>query len=352
MSNTYDIFVWSSDFSQHRGEGLLARKFVDIFFKSSKIKIKVESNEAEYFFYKKKYEALYNKSNTSNFYYKYITMYKGILSLWKNYFLKKKLCYINYLPIWNPFIFFFLPPGTIIGPITGSIYKGKVINLNLFLRKYILSILSKISLCIIFKRFKFVIFSTDNLKDSINKNKYKKCLFNFVYLFYKMRKKKYKDIDFLIYYRQHSMKSNTFVLSLCKKLVGAGKKVIIVGDYFFYPGIKNYQNLPRAKVLRLLDRSNYTIASDENFFSLFVLDSLSCGVKIFFNNKKYNKVIFFKSLFLGLDYDNLPSSCKTILTKKKYIKNYSLVDAKFDNQQKKILSQVNKLRYCDQNIFL
>jgi hypothetical protein len=159
VSNIYDIFVWSSDFSENHGEGLLARKFVDIFFENSRDIIKIKSNDGEFFYSKNNYKVFYKKKKTNNFYSKYLTIYNGVFFLWQNYFLKKKLCYINYLPIWNPFIFFLLPPGTILGPITGSVYKGKIINFNFFLRKYILLSLSKISLFIIFKRFKFVIFS-------------------------------------------------------------------------------------------------------------------------------------------------------------------------------------------------
>ena len=314
-----------------------------LFSNLQKKKIKIKSNEGEYFFIKKKYTTLYNKSFSNNFYYKYLTIFKGVFLLWVNYFHKKNLCYVNYLPIWNPFVFFLLPPGTILGPITGSIYKGRVFNVSLFLRKYIFPILSKISLYIIFKRFKFVIFSTDNLKNIIEKQYIKKCLFNFVYLFYKKRKKKYKNIDFLIYYRQHPMKSNAFVLSLCKKLARKKKKVVIVGDYFAYPGIKNYQNISRASMLKLLDRSKYTIASDENFFSLFVLDSLSCGVKIFFNRKKYKKAPLLKNLFYGIDYSNFSSSFKIIL-EKKY--NFFSNNSEFC-QKKKIIRQIRKVKYSD-----
>ena len=57
--------------------------------------------------------------------------------------LKKKyysgICYVNFLPLWNFFLFMFLPKQTILGPITGSVYKKRIkdtipiINLPLFL---------------------------------------------------------------------------------------------------------------------------------------------------------------------------------------------------------------------------
>jgi hypothetical protein len=143
------------------------------------------------------------------------------------------------------------------------------------------------------------------------------------------------------------MKSNAFILSLCKKLAEVGKNVSVVGDYFDYPGIKNYQNLPRTSVLKLLDKSKCTITSDENFFSLFTLDCLSCGLKIYFNSKKYKKIFFFKDSFFGINYDNLTSSFQIIMSKKKYKKNYTLNNFKFIYQQKKILFQIRKEKCYD-----
>jgi len=56
----YNIFVWSSDYENFTGEGLLARCFVENYFKN-KGTIKIISNNSDYIF-KKKY-SLSKKKN-------------------------------------------------------------------------------------------------------------------------------------------------------------------------------------------------------------------------------------------------------------------------------------------------
>ena len=53
----YNTFVWSSDYETFTGEGLLARCFVENYFKSPEI-IKIYSNNNKYLFLKEKYLAL------------------------------------------------------------------------------------------------------------------------------------------------------------------------------------------------------------------------------------------------------------------------------------------------------
>ena len=55
-----------------------------------------------------------NKFQKNNFLYNYIYSVWGIIKIW-NYYLKNyKVCYINYLPIWNFLIFLFLPKKVIL----------------------------------------------------------------------------------------------------------------------------------------------------------------------------------------------------------------------------------------------
>ena len=49
--------------------------------------------------------------------------------------IKKKTCYINYLPLWNFIIFIILPKNTILGPITGTIVKRKLSYLEDIFKK-------------------------------------------------------------------------------------------------------------------------------------------------------------------------------------------------------------------------
>ena len=57
----FDIFVWSSDYEDFRGEGVLARKFVSTFFFNSNLILKILSNNGSYFLFKKKYLSVKKK---------------------------------------------------------------------------------------------------------------------------------------------------------------------------------------------------------------------------------------------------------------------------------------------------
>ena len=130
-----DTVIWANDFSNTTGEGLLGRKFIDLlFFKKNKL-AQLKSYEKLYLIGNKK--VLKNIIPDNSFYGKYVWPFFGVLYLWLN-LSKKNIIYLNYLPLWNFLIFLLLPKKTILGPITGGNYDGRVNNINLFLRKYIL----------------------------------------------------------------------------------------------------------------------------------------------------------------------------------------------------------------------
>ena len=94
------LFIWACDYSETSGEGKLARLF---------IKKK---------FPEKKYNLKFSQKKTM--YQKYISTIFGIMYCWRKYLSDERVCYLNYLPLWNFLIFIFLPPQTILGPITGG----------------------------------------------------------------------------------------------------------------------------------------------------------------------------------------------------------------------------------------
>ena len=94
------LFIWTCDYSENTGEGKLARLFIKKIIK------------------KEHYHIVFNqKKKLKN---KYLPTLMGIFYCWKKFFTKEKVCYLNYLPLWNFLIFIFLPPKTILGPITGG----------------------------------------------------------------------------------------------------------------------------------------------------------------------------------------------------------------------------------------
>lgn len=106
---------WACDFSDKTGEGNLARLFVKKNYTQDNYQIFTPNNIKSL-----------NFLNTSIFNYKYISPLIGILFCWYLFVKRKKIVYLNYLPLWNCLIFIFLPPKTIFGPITGGAYfEGK-----------------------------------------------------------------------------------------------------------------------------------------------------------------------------------------------------------------------------------
>ena len=88
----------------------------------------------------------FKRINQNTFFYKYIlTIWAGLL-LWKYYIFGKKVSYINFLPAWNFFLILILPPGTILGPVTGSHNRSKynlIIKILTLIGLKILSIRNK-----------------------------------------------------------------------------------------------------------------------------------------------------------------------------------------------------------------
>ena len=60
------------------------------------------------------------KNDLIYFFEKYINPFIGIIYIWFNFLIGKKVIYTNFLPLWNFLIFLLLPPKTILGPITGT----------------------------------------------------------------------------------------------------------------------------------------------------------------------------------------------------------------------------------------
>ncbi len=271
---------WCNDYNKNTGEGKLARKFIKI--KFSKSKVKVICPKVNFFL--------------SN----YILQFFGIFVLWYYYFAGKKLIYINYLPLWNTFIFLLSPPGTRFGPITGSIQINKIKNLKSFFRFYTFPVLYKLNLKILLFRLNKIIFATNILKKYISKNDKKKVFTNFVLSDVKFPKENsnYKKYDYIIYYRKHENKFFSHHYDYIRKEINKGKKIIIVGDKINLKGVENLGIISSGKLTKFQKKTKYTLSGDDNVLSLFNLECAQNGVKIIFNYKlnfqieKLNKYIF------------------------------------------------------------
>ena len=281
-----NIVLWVCDYSRVTGEGNLARKFIKDYFTKKNIKIlKLDK------------KSVFNQ--------KYIIPIIGIIHCWKSFLKGHKVGYINYLPLWNFLIFIFLPPKTILGPITGGAQYSDSLNLNYFCRRFFFPIFYKISEFFLNLRYKKNInFSTDLLKKFLSKKIIKKSKFNYVLKDFKFLKKERKNIDFLIYYRLHKNKLASFNHNLIKSLIRLRYKVFVIGDKLKIKGVKNLGYINRQKLMKLQSISKYTICSNENIYSLFVLECISNHVKILINRKNLIKVNYLKKYFIPLSKIN------------------------------------------------
>lgn len=243
--------------------------------------------------------------------YKYLTPFIGILFCWYHFLKNKNVAYINYLPMWNFLIFILLPPGTLLGPITGG-SNFKTQGRNYFIRKYIFPIFYKISEIVILTRYKNPIFSTKLLKKYLFNKTIKKSSFNYVFKYINQKKKKRKDIDFLIYFKDHKNKKELMNYKLLKKLLRLNFEILCVGDYLNIPNVKNLGLVSKKKLNFLLSKTKFSICSEENFYSLFALDCINNNVKILTNSTN-RKFIFEHSknfIFIDSKFNNLKNKLK------------------------------------------
>ncbi len=234
------------------------------------------------------------------------------------------------MPLWNFFIFILLPAKTILGPITGGAFFFNVSFIQKVFRKFIFVFFYYISLRIIYKKFKYSFFSTDLLRSYIKSN-YKNFIFNFSLSSFQFLKKiPEKDIDFFIYYKMHATKNSESLKKIINFLTEANLKVVVVGDKIDNKKITYFSKIERTKVLDLLKRSKFTIVSNENFHSLFCIDSMSCCVKIFFDKRiKPSNFFFDKSFFTPINFEDSQLAYQVI---QNHIKNYRFNKIKPNNK--------------------
>ena len=265
-------YIWCCDNYDNTGEGQLSNLYLNYL---SKIKPKGEIIVSTYkkIFYLKDRKKLSNvNKNNFNFFYKYFLPIIGIYKLWVEFFKKKKIFYLNYLPLWNSIIFIFSPPGTIFGPITGGLYTGQINSISSFLRKYLFPILYTINLKILYYRSDFLIFSTSLLKQIIPNYIKKKCLFNFqaLYLFNKKKLTNIKHRNIVLYYRKHSNKN--YNVDICKIKKNIPGQILAYGNFCENKFVINHGLINKKKEKWLLLKSKYAVASSENYLSFFILD--------------------------------------------------------------------------------
>lgn len=284
------LFIWVCDYSKNSGEGKLARLFIQ------------NSN------FKNQFKVYLSQRGTVKL--KYLSTFFGILYCWKKYLDNEKVCYLNYLPLWNFFLFTLLPPNTILGPVTGGAYFNKKNSINHYIRRFIFPVFYKISEYFLIKRSKKIFFSTDLLKKYLSKKSLKKCEFNFVLKSMKLKSKTKKIFDFIIYYRRHKNKLNFFPFKFINNLILNKYKIAVVGDRLNIKSVKNFGYIENKRLNDIQARSKYTIASGENIYSFFTLECLSNHVTIVIDKNYKKRITLYKKNFITLDFKKLKDISK------------------------------------------
>ncbi len=309
-----EIYIWACDLDKFRGEGILANEFIKDLRKHSSKKFLIESPKN------------YHQKINFSFYRNYITPFIGIVKIWKNYLQGKDTCYINFLPIWNFLIFLMLPSKTILGPITGTRYNEKITDLNKFIRKYILTFFSFISINILISKRKLVLFSTKNLESQIPKKMRKKAFFNYIVTTIKKKKisSNKKIYDFFFYYRKYSTHNPQFQKKVIEYLAKCKYKIVVAGNRCDVKNVKEIGFVKRNKIRSYLKKTKFSMNEEANFLSFFTIDSLESGCAVICNRNTITSSDIFekKSLFL-IDYR---ASKKNFLKIKKIIDNYKRIN--------------------------
>ena len=302
MKKLNKIYYWASNTNSNSGEGILANNFLKLLKKKNKNKIILQNLNK----FKIRESLIYN----------YIYPLWGLIKIWRFHMEGKKVCYINYLPIWNFILLIFLPKETILGPITGTNSKK---NLVYFCLK-------KIGIFILKKRKKKILFSHDQFKKFFLKRK--NIFYNFLLFDFKKKSNtSKKNYDFILYYRNNLNKGNKFTIKIIEEL-SKQFKIAIIGDKFkFFENNKNierFHNLSRKSAIKIISKSRFSIASKENIFSYFTLDCLSQNLKVFYNKDITLNNFFNSNMLLSIDYNNFWYSLKKIKKeiKSKNGKNY------------------------------
>lgn len=309
-----EIYIWACDLDKFRGEGILANEFIKDLRKYSKKKLIIETPKNNQ-----------QKINFS-FYKNYITPFIGIIKIWKNYLYGRSTCYINFLPIWNFFIFLLLPPKTILGPITGTRYDGKVKNLNKFLRKYVLTFFSFISVNILIFRRKLILFSTKNLETKIPKKMKKKSFFNYIATTIKKKNisNNNKLYDIFFYYRKYSTHNPQFQKNVIEFLANYNYKIVVAGNRCDVKNVKEIGFVKRSKIRSYLKKTKFSLNEEVNFLSFFTIDSLESGCSVICNKKTVTSFDIFNKKSISLI--NYKTSKRTFLRIKKIIDNYKSIN--------------------------
>ena len=163
-----------------------------------------------------------------------------------------------------------------------------------------------------------------------------------LFLFKKNKFNYDKKIDFFIYFKNHSAKNPNFLKKIISALTEIGLSVVVFGDNPILKDVKYFSKLNKNQLSYFLKRSRFSIISNENFYSLFCMDCMSYGVRVFFDERiKPKKFFFDKSYFIPIKSNNLNLAISKI--KLVYFDRYSNFKYKKNIYNNNFVVQLKKI---------
>jgi glycosyltransferase involved in cell wall biosynthesis len=347
LSNKY--VAWACEINRNQGEGKLAQNFLNYLsqVKGISVNIKTLNNKIKISKGKLVYSSkeLIMIKNQLNFFEKYLNPLIGVIYLWYNFLRGRKVIYVNFLPLWNFLLFLLLPPGSILGPITGTTKINSQNHIEKFLRKYIMPYTFQMSMSLINFRRLDILFATESLRHIVESKIKNRIYYNFSlneissFQDEKINNLHEREFDFCLYFRKHPNKNEFFF----KKFIDEfevnfpNRKLIIFGDD---PEVRKSDKIKflgivdNKIILDYLNQTKFSIVSDETLFSFFMLDCLSKNVGIFYNKKNYTfdkRLTNFVAKFHQINFNDFEESLSKInevLNKTQEIPNYKFEDFK------------------------
>jgi hypothetical protein len=120
-----------------------------------------------------------------------------------------------------------------------------------------------------------------------------------------------------------------------------------VGDYYKNNKIINFGRVSRKKIHSLLLESKFAFNGAENISSLFAIDAINCGVKVFYNEKIKVTYKNNSNYLIPINFNDLLSNFEFITSLLK--KNLKIQDKKFNlfvvSQKKRIANYLSEYFY-------
>ena len=268
------IIVLVCDHNKNTGEGILSNSLIDI----------MHTKDLRILIYK---DILINTLERIKFLRDRILPFYLIFISFILKIKDKKVIYLNYCPIWNPFIFIAARFGVLLGPITGScgIYPYKK-SLNSFFRYTIYLVLIFFSKIFINKDLKLWA-GTPSVKKVLEKTKAKLIYGIPTLINIDFEKEDYSDdikpTKIFSYSSNHILKNHELLIDLIKKTLPLGNQFFLVSkDNLKLSGLKNIKFLNKINFDKTLKSSTHYLSLSFEDGGIAFYQSIAYGVEVIF----------------------------------------------------------------------